>query len=268
MRSLSPSLPYLFASSLSCYLHHLHRDIVTTNHRYFNQLDNIGVKKVYHRQPESPICTLKLCIPVQKSLKDTQAEDTWQNNMTSDKAAKEIKQVHKEFKPLQSQIAKFKGSSSDSQYKSLDGKLTSLLTKLDGIDSHGSEKIRSARKKLVIQIQTTANQLEKKGQSASTKPESSKPEPSPKATETKKAGKKKKAKGRPKKTTKSKKSKTKSTAKKDRSPSPAKATSAVRSSWSIWRSQSGSKKEQAVNHALNSPSKQAAKKPSSRCTIM
>jgi len=192
--------------------------------------------------------------------------------MTSDKAAKEIKQVYKEFKPLQSQIAKFKGSSSDSEYKSLDGKLTSLLTKLDAIDSHGSEKIRSARKKLVIQIQTVANQLEKKGQSGSTKPESSKPEPSSRAAETKKAG-KKKARGRPKKSTKGKKSKTKSTAKKDKSPSPAKANakSAVRSSWLIWRSQSGSKKEQAVNHTpSNSPSKQATKndKPSSRCTIM
>jgi len=191
--------------------------------------------------------------------------------MTSNKAAKEIKQVYKEFKPLYSQIAKFKGSSSDSEYKSLDGKLTSLLTTVDGIDSHGSENIRSARKKLVIRIQTAANQLEKKAQSASTKPESSKPEPSSRATETKKAE-KKKAKGRPKKSTKSKKSKTKSTAKKGKSPSPVKANAmnAVRSSWSIWRSQSGSKTEQAVNHAPNSPSKQATKndKPSSRCTIM
>jgi len=74
-----------------------------------------------------------------------------------------INQTIAEANELHAAVEQFAGADKSSkQYRYLEEMLTRLLLRLDGVDSAGSDRIRTMRKDAIVSIQAILDQLELK----------------------------------------------------------------------------------------------------------
>lgn len=77
-------------------------------------------------------------------------------------AMEQLENIQKEMEVIENRVDNFSGEKTDKEYVVLDETMTSLLLKLDTIESNGVEEIRNKRRQLVIHTQECVQRLERK----------------------------------------------------------------------------------------------------------